>query len=57
MYNKYIIRVYIINLDEYSDNGTHWIALYLQNNDATYFDSSGVEDIPKEIRTFIVYWW
>ena len=56
MYNKYIIRVYIINLDEYSDNGTHWIALYLQNNDATYFDSSGVEDIPKE-RTFIVYWW
>ena len=29
---------YIINHDEYSDIGTHWIALYAQNNDATYFD-------------------
>ena len=46
-------RAYVINLDEYSDIGTHWIALYVQNNDATYFDSFGVEHIPKEIRTFI----
>ena len=23
---------YIINLDEYSDSGTHWVALYVQNN-------------------------
>ena len=44
---------YVINLDEDSDIGTHWIALYVQNNDATYFDSFGVEHIPKEIRTFI----
>ena len=36
---------YIINLDEYSDIGTHWITLYVQNNDATYFDSFGVEHI------------
>ena len=28
---------YIINLDEYSDIGTHWVALYVQNN-VTYFD-------------------
>ena len=34
---------YIINLDEYSDIGTHWIALYVQNNNVTYFDSFGVE--------------
>ena len=27
--------------------------MYAQNNDVTYFDSFGVEDIPKEIRTFI----
>ena len=33
---------YVINLDEYSDIGTHWVALYIQNNDVTYFDSSGV---------------
>ena len=44
---------YIINLNEYSDIGTHWVALYVQNNDVTYFDSFGVEHIPKEIRTFI----
>ena len=45
--------VYIINLDEYSDIGTHWVALYAQNNYVIYFDSFGVEHIPKEIRTFI----
>ena len=44
---------YVINLDEYSDIGTHWVALYIQNNDVTYFDSFGVKHIPKEIRTFI----
>ena len=44
---------YIINLDEYSDIGTHWVALYVSNNDVTYFDSFGVEHIPKEIKTFI----
>ena len=44
---------YVINLDEYSDIGNHWIALYVLNNSVTYFDSSGVEHIPKEIKTFI----
>ena len=44
---------YIINVDGYSDIGTHWIALYVENNDVTYFDSFGVEHIPKEIKTFI----
>ena len=34
------------NLDEYSDIETHWIALYLKNNDIAYFDSFGVEHIP-----------
>ena len=34
---------YVINLDEYSNIGTHWIALYVQNNDVAYFDSFGVE--------------
>ena len=27
--------------------------MYVDNNDVTYFDSFGVEDIPKEIKTFI----
>ena len=44
---------YVINLDEYPDVGTHWVALYVKNSDVTYFDSSGVEHIPKEIIKFI----
>ena len=44
---------YIINFDDYSDIGTHWVAFYVKNNDVTYFDSFGVEHIPKEIKTFI----
>ena len=46
-------EAYIINLDEYSDIGTHWVALYVNNNNITYFDSFGVEHIPKETKTFI----
>ena len=44
---------YVINLDEYSDIGTHWAALYVINNDVTYFDSFGVEHIPEEMKAFI----
>ena len=51
---------YVINLDEYSNIGTHWVALYVGgaspkevNNNVTYFDSFGVEHIPKEIKAFI----
>ena len=45
---------YVINLDEYSDIETHWIALYVFNNDVTYLDSFGIEDILKEIKKFII---
>ena len=44
---------YIKNLDEYSDIGTHWVALWVNNNNVTYFDSFGEEHIPKEIEAFI----
>ena len=53
----------VINLDEYHDIGTHWVALYVEstsvydtyvnNNIVTYFDSFGVEHILKEIMEFI----
>ena len=46
-------EVYMINLDEYSDIETHWDALDENNIDVTYFDSFGVEHIPREIKTFI----
>ena len=38
---------YIINLDEYADVGTHWIALYVKNNGVIYFDSFGLEHVSK----------
>ena len=44
---------HIINLDEHSDIGTHWVALWVDNNSVTYFDSFEVEHIPKEIKAFI----
>ena len=44
---------YVINLDEFSDIGIHWVDLYAINNDVTYFDSFGVEHIPKKIKAFI----
>ena len=47
------IGAYVINLDEYHDIGTHWVALYANNKTVTYFDSFGVEHIPKEIMKFI----
>ena len=44
---------YIINLDEYEWTGTHWIALYVNAKNVTYFYSFGVEHIPEETKTFI----
>ena len=43
----------VINLDDYSDIGTHRIALYVNTKTVTYFHSFGVEHIPKEIKKFI----
>ena len=40
--NKIKDGAYVINLDEYSDIGTHWVALWVSNNNVTYFDSFGV---------------
>ena len=45
---------YVINLDEFKSIGSHWIALYVNDNrsasyDAIYFYSFGVENILHEI--------
>ena len=37
--------VYVINLDEYADVGTHWTALYVENNEVIFFDSFRVKDL------------
>ena len=44
---------YVINLDEYENTGTHWIALFVKPKYTVYFDSFGVEHIPKEVNKFI----
>ena len=44
---------YVMNLDEYADVGTHWMALFCNRNDIFYFNSIGVEHVPEEIKRFI----
>ena len=41
---------YVINLDEYADVGTHWIALYVKNTEIIFFDSFRVEHVPKKLK-------
>ena len=45
--------VYVINLDEYTDVGTYWIALFCSRNKIVYFDSFGVECVSEEIKEFM----
>ena len=42
-----------MNLDGYKSMGTHWVSLWANGGNATYFDSFGVEHIPREIKKFI----
>ena len=44
---------YKINLDEYENTGTHWVSLFVKPKYKVYFDSFGIEHIPKEINKFI----
>ena len=46
-------RAYVINLDEYPDIGTHWVAFFCNRTGIVYFDSFCVEHVPKEIKEFI----
>ena len=40
----------VINLDEFKSIGTHWIALCVNAENVTYFDSFGLEHIPKKLK-------
>ena len=51
--NKIKKGAYVINLDEYENTGTHWVSLFVKSKYTVYFDSFGVEHIPKEINKFI----
>ena len=51
--NKIKKRAYVINLDECENTSTHWVSLFVKTKYTVYFDSFGVEHIPKEINKFI----
>ena len=44
---------YVISPDEYKSMGTYWIALYVNAENIAYFDSFGVEHVPKESKQVI----
>ena len=44
---------YVIDLDEYADIGTHWIALFCNRSEIVYFDNFGVEHVTEEIKKFV----
>ena len=48
--NKIKKGAYVINLDEYENTVTQWIALFVKTNEVIYFDSFGIEHISKEIE-------
>ena len=52
----YLIKkegAYVKHLDDYSDNETHWVALYALNINLTYSDIFGIKHMPKEIKIVI----
>ena len=51
--NKIKKGAYVINLDQYENTCTPWIALFVKTNEAIYFDSFGIEHIPREINKFM----
>ena len=44
---------YVINLDEYADVGTPWIALFCNRSKIVYFNSFDVEHVPEGIKGFV----
>ena len=46
-------RAYVVNLDEYADVGTHWIAVFCNRSEIVYFNSFGVGYFPEEIKEFV----
>ena len=41
---------YVKNLDEYESIGTHWLALYVNAKNETYFDSFRVSEFQKRLK-------
>ena len=52
--NKTKDWAFVINLDEYLDIGTHWIALYVNNKTVTYFDTLGLSTFQKKSKNLLL---
>ena len=50
VYSKDKDEAYITTRDENFHIETHWVALYVQNNDVNYFDSFGVDIFQKKLK-------
>ena len=46
---KIKVDAYVINFDDYTDAGMHWISLFCIKSEIVYFNSFGVEHVPEEI--------
>jgi len=42
----------ILNLDDTSGNGTHWVAWYRENGKKYYFDSYSIQ-LPTELKRYV----
>ena len=51
--NKIKNGAYVINLDEYEDVGTQWIALICKNNENVYFDSLELNIFLKKLKLLL----
>lgn len=46
----HIDGTYVVNIDNYKSLGAHRIALYINDNNATCFNSFWFEELPEEIN-------
>ena len=44
---------YVINLEDDTKAGSHWVALFIKKDKCIYFDSFGIEYFPKEVEVFV----
>ena len=47
------VHAYIVNTDNASQPGEHWVAIFFQRNSVYYFDSYGLPPLEDYIRPFI----
>ncbi|RWS21149.1 hypothetical protein B4U80_07887 [Leptotrombidium deliense] len=44
---------FVANTDTCLEKGTHWVAIYVKNNTAEYFDSFGLPPLTKDFVSFL----